>query len=401
VVRPSIIDKYVFREVAASFLFCFAVFLIAGLIAGFLPLLQKAMEKNLALTLVLFQMLISALPGTLVTVLPLSIMIGILLGLGRMTADNEVAALKSSGISIVRLLPPVLFLGLIGFGLSLVCTFVLIPRGISEGRRLMQEAATKRIDAGIEERTFFDAIKNLVIYVERIDPSSGVMERVFIRQASKPEEVNVIMAQQGKPIPDPEGKDLILSLRNGTILRENQNGDFVNGVIFESTVFRYSVEQAGREKAEKSFEESSIPEIWKRLKESLEKTPPVSQETIDYRRRVTTFAHMLITQRYTHPLACLALAIMAFPLGLLNLGKSRLNNVSVGLGVIFFYYAFTLATERVARSGLAPPELVLPLPCLVFLIVAVCLIRQVRLERVPSVTFLAQRLFQRLRRSPS
>jgi lipopolysaccharide export system permease protein len=227
------------------------------------------------------------------------------------------------------------------------------------------------------------------------------MERVFIRETSQPNEVLTIIAEQGKPIPDPEGKNLILGLRNGTVIRENRNGDFINNTVFGSWVVRYAVDQAGDGQSGKSWEELSISEIWQKLEETLTKTPPVNQDAIDYRRRVSTIAHMLITQRYTHPLACLALAVMAFPLGLLNLGKSRLNNVSVGLAVIFFYYAFTLATERIARSGLASPELVLPLPCLVFLIAAAWLIRQVRLERIPSVTFLVQRLLQRLRRSPA
>ena len=66
----------------------------------------------------------NALPGTLVTVAPLSISVGILLGLGRMASDNEIAAIKSSGVSIVRLLPPVLALGFLGFCLSMLCTLV-------------------------------------------------------------------------------------------------------------------------------------------------------------------------------------------------------------------------------------------------------------------------------------
>lgn len=395
-IRPAIIDRYVFREIIGSFLFCFAIFLITGLIAGFLPLLQKGMEAGLELTLILFQVLISALPGTLVTVLPLSIMIGILLGLGRMTADNEVAALKSSGISIVRLLPPVLLLGLIGLGLSLACTFVLIPKGISEGRRLMHEAATKRIDAGIEEMTFFDSLKNLLIYVERIDPTSRVMDRVFIREASQPEEINIIMAQKGKTTPDPEGKSLILNLRNGTILKENKNGDATGSLAFESYVFRFPLERARMEVP--SFEELSISDIRKRVKESLETVPPDTHEARQYHRRVDIFSRMLIVQRFTHPLACLALALTAFPLGVLNLGRSRLNNVSVGLAVIFFYYAFTLATERVARSGLAPPEVVLPLPAVVFVVLSAYLVRQVRLERIPEVVRRVQNFSRRLPR---
>ena len=152
--RLMILDRYVFRELVVTSFFCFAVFLLTGLIAGFLPLLQKGMEAGMELTRILFQVLISALPGTLVTVLPLSMTVGILMALGRLASDNEISAMKSSGISVMRLLPPVLVLGIIGTSLSLLCTMILIPRGISEGRRLMQEALTRRLDAGIDERTW-------------------------------------------------------------------------------------------------------------------------------------------------------------------------------------------------------------------------------------------------------
>ena len=213
----KIIDKYVFREISVSFLFCFAIFLVTGVIAGFLPILQKGMESGLELTIVLFQALANALPGTLVTVAPLSIAVGILLGLGRMASDNEISAIKSSGISITRLLPPVLTLGFFGFCLSLLCTLVLIPKGISEGKRLMYEALTKRIDAGIEERVFFDSLKNMIMYVEQIDSSSGLMSRIFIRESSKPDDVTTILAKKGKVATDPEGKSFIMDLRDGVV----------------------------------------------------------------------------------------------------------------------------------------------------------------------------------------
>jgi len=244
VIRPTLIDRYVFREILVSFVFCFAVFLVTGLIAGFLPLLQKGMESDLGLTAILFQLLIHALPGTLVTILPLSLTLGILLGLGRLAADNEIAALKSAGISILRLFPPVLLLGLIGLGLALACTLYLIPRGISEGRRLAQEALLKRPDAGIEEHAFFDSLKDVILYVDRIDPASATMEGVFIKQSSDPEELRTIIAKKGKSQPDPDGKAFILHLLDGTILQENRQGDVKIGT-FEKYIFRYPLEHAG------------------------------------------------------------------------------------------------------------------------------------------------------------
>jgi lipopolysaccharide export system permease protein len=397
VIRLHIIYRYVFREIVVSFLFAFAVLLVAGLIAGFLPLLQKGMESGLELTLILFQVLASALPGTLVTVLPLSMMIGILLGLGRMAADNEVAALRSAGISVLRLLPPVILLGAFGCALSFACTLFLIPRGIAEGKRLMQHAATQRADAGLDERSFFDSLQNLIIYVDGIDRSTGLLTRVFIRESSQPNEITTIMSQKGKLVPDPEGKALILDLRNGTILKEDRQGDSTGQLAFETYVFRFSLPKPNEGASAASFEELPIAEILARLRihdaQEVKDTPAAKA----YYRRVQLFSWILIIQRFTHPLACLALAFAAFPLGVLNLGKSRLNNVSLGLVVIFIFYAFTLATERMARSDLAPPALVLPLPSLLFIVGATYFSRCVEQERYPRVLVRLKALISRAR----
>lgn len=388
-IRATLIDRYVFREIFVSSLFCFAVFLVTGLIAGFLPLLQKGMESDLGLTAVLFRLLIYALPGTLVTILPLSVTIGILLGLGRLAADNEIAALKSAGISILRLLPPVLVLGLLGFGLALACTLYLIPRGTSEVMRLTREALLKRPDAGIEEHAFFDSLKDVILYVDRIDPESATMEGVFIRESSNPEELRTIIARKGKSQPDPDGKAFILHLLDGTILQESRQGDVKIGT-FEKYTFRYPLEHAGSSEAESTFEELSISQIRKRV-EAVTSKPPDTPDAAAFQEKARRMARILVTQRFVHPLACLALAIAAFPLGVINMGRSRLNNVSLGLVAIFVYYTLTLATERAARSGLAPPELVMPIPPVVFMIAAGYLIHRARMESLPGLVLAVRR----------
>jgi lipopolysaccharide export LptBFGC system permease protein LptF len=123
---------------------------------------------------------------------------------------------------------------------------------------------------------------------------------------------------------------------------------------------------------------TSIAAIRNRVKAVFAEEATGGSDKKAYVRRVDNFARILITQRFIHPLACIALALTAFPLGLLNIGHSRLNNVSLGLVMIFIYYAFTLATERMARSGLAPPELALPLPPLVFVGAAAYFILRLR-----------------------
>jgi lipopolysaccharide export system permease protein len=397
---PSILDRYIFREIFGSFFFCFAIFLLTGLVAGFLPILQAGLRAGTELTLILFKCLINAVPGTLVTVLPLSLMIGILMGLGRMSADNEVAAIKSAGISVVRLLPPVAVLGLIAFGLSLLCTLVLIPKGIAEGQRLTNEARTsKGITALIEERTFFDVLKGLILYAETIDPASGELTHIFIKETLQPGETTTIVARKGRITPDPKGEALVITLNDGTILREGEEGNLTRRVEFESYLFRYPLDRAVPVDDSKPMEAMPIPEILAKLKNLNPDNKPITPEFQEYQDRVNRKARIYIAQRFSHPLACLVLALVAFPLGALNMGKSRLNNVAAGLVVIFLYYAATLAAEKAAHSGFAPPELSLLAVPVLFTGIAIYFTRCVRLERVPWIIRVVMETVHKVRRT--
>ena len=392
-----IIDRYVFREVTIAFFFCFSVFIFAGLIAVFLQKLQRGMEAGLELTTILFQILINAVPGVLVTVLPLSITIGILMGLGRMAADNEIAAMKSSGISVVRLLPGVIALGLIGLSISLACTLVLIPRGISKGRELKERALTSKAAAAIEERTFFDGLKNLTIYAEGVDSAAGQMTNVFIREASDPDEVKTFLAKRGQQVPDPKGKDLVIVLEDGTMIKSNSNGDTTGTLVFDRTVLRYPIRPAGESTSARTFEEKSVGEVWKSVREAQELERTSTGRAREFYDRMQRFGRIFITQRFVHPAACLALALCTFPLGVTGMGKSRLNNVALGLVVIFIYYTFSLTVERTARSGLMPPEVVLILPPVVFTAVGLYFLRCVRLEHIPAAVRLARQAIRAVR----
>lgn len=394
----KILDRYVFKEVLGPSIFCLAVFMITGMIAAFLPLLKDALTRGLTLTVILFQMLINALPNTLVTVLPLSLTIGILLGLGRLASDNEIASMKACGVSVTRLLAPVLALAIIAFGLSLACTLVLIPKGISTGRELMKEALTTRADAAIQERTFFDRFKDVVIYAEQIDPATGKMTNVFIRDERDKDSPTTIVARKGLISSDPKGQSLILSLERGTLMRETRTGDSAGTADFQSSIFRMRLPNADLEAESKSLEESSVAEILAKVKSAQMKIPSLKGQQRNLYDRVQRIGRTLLVQRFVHPAACVALGLMAFPLGILSAGKSRLNNVSLGLAAIFMYYALSLTVERMARSALAPPELVLPIPFLIYVIGAAYFIRCVRLERTPFLVHVFQRAIGSVRR---
>jgi lipopolysaccharide export LptBFGC system permease protein LptF len=209
------------------------------------------------------------------------------------------------------------------------------------------------------------------------------MTNIFIRESSDPEDIKTILAQKGKVAPDPEKKALLMNLRNGTILQENSTGDTTGKLSFESYVFKYPLQRAGVSDEGPPLEQMSVSEIIAHVARVTAPLDDPTQKPTELLRRIRRFAGILITQRFVHPMAPLVLALLAFPLGVLNMGKSRLNNVSVGLVAIFAYYAVSLACEKVARSGLAPPAFVIPATPLLFTVVAIYFIHCVRLERIP------------------
>lgn len=394
---PTILDRYIFKEIFGSFILSFLIFMMTGLIAGFLPLLQKVMESGSGLAMALFRMLINALPGILVTVMPLSLTIGILLGLGRMAADNEIAAIKSAGVSITRLARPVLFIAFVTFAIGLWCTLDLIPRAITRGHELAENAAASGASVAIEERRFFDKLDGLMLYVGQMDPETGSMEQIFLKETRNPQESTTIVAQTGRVASDPEDNSLILQLKDGTILREDAKGALTGAVAFKSYVFRYSSGNTANKERLKSMEEKSIKEILDTIASLNPDNKPESPKEKAFHDRVRAIGRIFITQRFTYPLACIALTLVAFPLGLLNLGGSRMNNVSMGLVAIFIYYALTLVSERAARSGGAPPELALMFPPALFILFGAYFIRCVRLERIPWIIRAPANLAIRLR----
>ena len=129
--------------------------------------------------------------------------------------------------------------------------------------------------------------------------------------------MKTIIAQKGKIVPDPEGKALILDLRNGSILREDQNGDPTGSGAFEGFVFRFTLDRAATQGASETLKRKPISKIREEVQIAAEKriTGEGTGYEADYFRRVALMGRILITQRFTHPLACLALAVIAFPAG--------------------------------------------------------------------------------------
>src|SRR5215212_1200606 len=127
-----LIDRYLIREIVPYMLL--GLLLLTAIIfaheaSRFSELLVVASRNGLPMQ-TLWRVMAALVPGILVFTLPISLLMGTLVGLGRLSGDSELVALTASGLSRARVLRPIILLALVVALLMLYITFTLLPRSV-------------------------------------------------------------------------------------------------------------------------------------------------------------------------------------------------------------------------------------------------------------------------------
>src|SRR5262249_34988563 len=128
----SLLDRYLIREIVPYFLL--SLLLLTAIIfaqeaSRFSELIVVASRNGLPMQTV-WRVMTALLPGILVFTLPVSLLMGTLVGLGRLSGDSEIVALGASGMSRWRILRPVGLLAMIVGGWMIYTTFSMLPRSV-------------------------------------------------------------------------------------------------------------------------------------------------------------------------------------------------------------------------------------------------------------------------------
>ncbi len=387
------IHRYIAREIAVPTLIGLVVFTFVLLMGRILKLVELVVNKGVPLGDIL-QLFAYLLPAFLVFTLPLAFLLGVLLGFGRLSADNEVTALRASGIPIYNMLRPVLLLAAICTLATAWLTLYGDPAGQTAFRDQVFEIARSRANVAIQPQVFNDEFEGLVLYTGDIDERRGEMRGVFISDERIGSAPAVILASQGRVLSNQEQRILTLRLEQGTIHRRpvDKKGDTYQIIGFDTYDININLnlgqtldEGASRQK---KLREYPLPEIWKKLQNATAEAE---------RRPLLVELH----KRFALPLAPLVFALVGVPLGIRNQRSGKGGGFATALGVFMAYYICATFAETLALERGLPPWLVLWLPNLLFLGAGLALLKRAASERpLPGVELL-HRLLLRVRRSLS
>lgn len=300
-------------------------------------------------------LLIYLMPLFLQYVIPMSVMMAVLLSILRMSGDNEIMALKAGGVSVLRLLPPVLTFGFMGMLITGYMTLLGVPHSADRLKTLVFDVASANLSVSLKERTFNDSFKNIMLYVSRIDPQSKALHHVLIEDGRTEGVNNTVIAKRGRLFGDPNAMVYHLRLYDGTINQMNMQDRSSHTINFETYDIRLDLRDVinAPGMASKRPKEMTLAELRNYLNEVKDNKNAYYDGLLNLHKKISI------------PVACLAMGLLALPLGIQS--RNAKKAFGVGLGMLFFllYYLLLSMGSALAENGKLHPAIGMWLPNLI------------------------------------
>ncbi len=226
VVKRRTLTCYLLSEILPPFLLGLLTFTFILLIARILKLVELIVTRGIPLTQV-GRLLVLILPTFLELTLPMAFLLAILLGLGRLSGDQELLALKSSGVSPVQILLPLVFVAASVAIITFLLTTWVRPAAQVALKDELYNLAKTRVGTALREKVFNDDFPNILIYVEEIIPPGNVGQGILIIDKRETARDNIIVGKVGLINTEEQTHTLSLRLFDGSIYeRDRTRSDF-------------------------------------------------------------------------------------------------------------------------------------------------------------------------------
>jgi len=356
----NLLDRYVLRQVLWPMAMALVAFTFLLMVPTLMVYAEDYFRKGVS-RLVFVQLSVALVPMALATTIPISLLLGLLVGFGRLSADREFVALQACGVSLRRLLRPVT----LAAGLSAVsCAYVymvLIPEG-NQTFREITFAVVARAGGDVKPRIFNNDFPNVVFYAEETAPDGG-LDGVFLADARDQNDQAVYTARHARFAIDEQRRTVELLLEDGRRHWADREGNY-EWERFGRQVLQLNPESMfpGQGPA-KGDREMSIPEL-------REKIATVVANGGDPR-----FQIFELHKRFSIPGACLVFALIGLALGVTNRRDGALASFAIGVVVIFAYWALLTFGESLVIGAWAGPGVAAWLPNVVLGGLGVALLR--------------------------
>jgi lipopolysaccharide export system permease protein len=370
-VKRRTLSCYLLSEILPPFLLGLLTFTFILLIARILKLVELIVTRGIPLTQV-GRLLVLILPTFLELTLPMAFLLAILLGLGRLSGDQELLALKSSGVSPVQILLPLIFMAASVAIITFLLTTWVRPAAQVALKDELYNIAKTRVGTVLREKVFNDDFPNILIYVEEIIPPGNVGQGILIIDKRETAKDNIIVGKVGLINTEEQTHTLSLRLFDGSIYERDRTRSDFSQTNFNIYDFKLDLDEfIGPVKMKDAGpKEMSLNRLLKTIEEK-------QAAGINARPEL-----MELHQRIAFSFAPIVFCLLGVSLSLLP-RTSRANRswgVALCVGWLVVYYALLSLGKALGERGAFHPFVALWFPNIVIGVISFHLFRKALYE---------------------
>lgn len=350
----SIMDRYLFIELLLPFLFGMGIFTSLGLSIGTLfDLVRRVTESGLMLSVAL-KILLLKLPGFVSLAFPMAMLLASLMAYSRLSSDSEIIALRSIGVSIYRLIIPVLLFGLVVTGCAFIVNDWIAPAATHEAAVTLERAVNQERPDFKERNIVYPEYKTMQ---DDDGEQISVLTRLFYAEEYNGKNM------EGLTILDrtQEGVNQIVTAQSATWNISSNTWDFFNGTVYliapdgsYRNIVRFQHQQLALPRApldlanrRQNFTEMTIGETREYLK---------AMQLSGNEARVRK-VKVRLQEKYALPFVCLIFGLVGGAIGLRPQNTNKATSFGICVGLIFGYYLLAFLTTSLGIWGILTPVL--------------------------------------------
>lgn len=363
----NLIDRYVARQLAVNLLFAIAVLSFVLVIGNiFRKLLPLLVNHDLPIEYVV-GFIAYVLPFSLIFTIPWGLLTAVLLVFGRLSADNELIALRANGVGIARICFPLAIIALLCTAASLWLNVQVAPAAQEEMRSTVFNLATRNPMALFGSDQVIDQFPGRKIYVGRKDGNK--LENILVFETDeKFMPMKVTFARSGSLEADLPNKRILMHLSGARYQQRDEYDPYDlsrmrDGINVEEGTLPISLDELyDKEKRRASRSMLSLEQLLEQLSDDDPKMRSSSRTEIN--------------KRFSFPLACIVFALVGVPLGITAHRRETSFGFAASLVIGLFYFLFIIVADTLRANAQLHPELLVWLPNVLFLAVGFWMFRR-------------------------
>ncbi len=350
----KVLDRYIILELIPPFVIGVLGFILIMITDILFTLTDLIINKGIPFQAVL-KLLVFKLPAIIVLTFPVAMLFSAAMALGRLAKDGEIVALRTSGISLLRLSLPVLLTSLVISGASYITNEKIVPSTNHISENIIRQIILKSPATQIRENVFFRDSSNRYFYVRRVDPKKSLLTDIMVYEFIGERLPRVIVAKRAK---FSEG---IWDLEDGIIHKYDDAGRIayqanfgVMRIMTNENILTFTDQKTPQEMS--SSELNGLILMLKR-------------GGVNVRSLLTDFY-----MKISIPLTCFVFALIGIPLSIPPIRSGRAFGIVTSIVIVFSFYVFASTLRSFGHGGYLPPIIAAFTPQVLFTLLGIILL---------------------------